>query len=359
MANRSEIQVPAGKRVTLAQVASAAGLARTTVSDILNRNAGGKYSECTRELVSQTVARLGYAPYRPAQQLARGKSGQVGLLLTRDFSNPFWARVANAVERALRARKYRLQLAVSENDPDAEAAHARQLRDDGVEGLIVGPVYEPKDAELHQAYLRGLLPLVIFGMRSDRFDSVVIDERASGDLATTHLQGLGHRRIGYIAAPDADLDAAEVSRFSAMRDRLRTAGTYEPRWIIRHPDQGRYEDFAAAADRFAAQWLAAPADQRPTAVLCHNDQCATAALACFHRRGLAVPGDLSVVAFDNLPEAAFLIPALTTIDNCVEQQMSAAVDLLVQRLDAGRGRARTVVIPPRLVVRDSTSPPAA
>ncbi|NJL30663.1 MAG: LacI family transcriptional regulator, partial [Phycisphaerales bacterium] len=192
--------------MTLEQVAVATGLGRTTVSDILNRNVGDKYSRATREQVLKAVRHLGYTPSRAAQVMARGRSGLVGLLLTRDFSNPFWARVANHVEQELRARQFRMQLAITQGRPEDERQLVDQLYGDQIEGLIMGPVYETLDLEEHHNVLRGRLPVVLFGgICGNDFDNVALDHEAGKRIALEYLLARGHKRIGYLCAPPSRL----------------------------------------------------------------------------------------------------------------------------------------------------------
>lgn len=340
-------------RVTLEDVASLAGLGRTTVSDILNRDGGDRYSAETRDRVLQAVQRLGYAPSRAAQQLARGRSGLIGLLLTRDFSNPYWARVANLIESEFRRRKFRLQLAVADGDRDAELDHLRRLHGDGVEGLIIGPVYEEKDVQRHAPYLHGQIPAVILGGRVGRPDVVAEDGYAGGILSTDHLLAMGHRRIAALAVPDADLENADRTRFSALRDRLRERRLYDGAWVVQQADTGRFADSFATAQEFAQRWLATPSNERPTAVVCHNDQVAMATLSAFAQQGIRVPDDLSVVGYDNLPESPYLVPPLTTVDNHIDRQVAEAVELLVSRINRRRRGQEERLIQPTLVERGS------
>ncbi len=342
------------RRVTLEQVASAAGLARTTVSDILNRNVGDKYSRATRDRVLKAVRTLGYTPSRAAQVMARGRSGLVGLLLTRDFSNPFWARVANFVEQELRSRTYRMQLAVTEGNPEQERKLIQQLDGDQVEGLIIGPVYESIDLEEHHNVLRGRLPTVLFGGFCDsQFDNVALDHEAGKGMAITYLQERGHRRVGYLCAPPSRLRPDQPNPAYPVYRMFEARGLLQPQWFTWQNDTGRFEDFYQTCGEFVKRWKQADPATRPTAVICHNDQVAMTAYRALHEAGLSVPGDLSMVGYDNLPETAYLPPPLTTVDNQVQQQMRALVQRLVERLDHPRQTVQQIMIRPTLVERAS------
>ncbi|HEV7298652.1 MAG TPA: LacI family DNA-binding transcriptional regulator [Tepidisphaeraceae bacterium] len=345
---------PGGGRVTLEHLAAATGLARTTISDIMNRNVGTKYSAETRDRVMKAVNELGYLPVRAAQQLARGRSGQIGLMLTRDFSNPFFARVADVVEREVRKLGYRLQMTVTDGEEGSEAERLRQLQSDAVEGLIIGPVYEKLDLDMHANLLKGSLPTVLFGGSiGSVFDEVAIHDAIGWRLAIQHLTERGHRNIAFLSAPPSRLTADNVNeRFSALLE-LRVAGVFHAEWIFWQHDTGRFEDSLAVSREFSQRWLQAPADDRPTAVICHNDQVALTALSAFHEAGIRVPNDLSLIGCDNLPESAYLVPSLTSIDNHVDEQMRQAVNRLMARIESPGADRATIVVQPSLVTRGS------
>lgn len=340
-------------RVTLADVAALAGVGRTTVSDILNRGGEGRYAQDTREKVMEAVHDLGYAPSRAAQQLAHGRSGLVGLMLTRDFINPYWARVADGVEKGLRRHGRRMQLAITQGDQDMEMQHMRQLHADGVEGVIIGPVYETADLEQHAAYFQGRLPTVIFGTTLEGYDSVSNAHRAEGELAMDHLMQRGHRRVGYLCVPDADLEADRDSRYAALRERLRPMGLLDTTWVYPEPDLGDYRQFRTVATGFAKRWLGTDPGNRPTAMLCHNDQVSMATLAVLTEAGICVPDDVSLLGFDNLPECEAVHPTLTSVDSLASLQMDRAADLLVHRIAQPSREVSTFQPEPRIVERRS------
>lgn len=342
------------RRVGIKDVAAAVGLGKTTVSDILHREVGGKYPAETRERVLEAVRRLGYSPASSAQQMRRGRSRVVGLLLTQDFTNPFWARLTHFTERALRDRGYRLQLAIADSDAVTELDAVRQLASDRVEGLIIGPFAQQTDFEPLRAFL-GRAPVVMYGMQVAGFDAVRLDLRAAGRLIVDHLWDRGHRRIGSLGVPDMDLEIETDTKFASVRDELRRRDAYRSEWVVRLPDYGRFEDGRAAATQFAQRWLAMLPHDRPTAMVAHNDQVAMTALASFHALGVRVPNDLSIVGYDNLPESAHFIPALTTVDPHVDQQMTRAVDLIFERLKHPGREPHVELVEPSLVSRASVS----
>ena len=305
------------RRVTLSMVADEVGLGVTTVSDILNRGAGDRYADDTRRRVESAVERLGYTPSRAAQSTRSGRSGVVGLLLTRDFSNPFWARFADTTEKALRRRGYFAQLGVCDGDPETETRHMQRLLGDRAEGLIIGPIYEEKDLRSHGRLVGGLIPTVVFGSDGvTKLDTVDVDVEANGELIAGHLAARGHRRVALLGDPAEDPLAYERSVFHAIEAALAAAGRPVDRsWIFPQRDRGRSEDAYATAAAFAHRFKQTVPEAKPTAVVCHNDQFAAAALCAFDAAGLRVPEELSVIGHDNLPESRFTIPPLTTLDS--------------------------------------------
>ena len=125
---------------------------------------------------------LGYVPSMAARQLRRGRSGRIGLILTTDFSGQFFAEAAAAIERELRERRFRLQLAVTNGDAQTEYEQMVRLQEDEVEGVIFGPVYETSDLEQHRSFFQGRVPTVLFGGTcGSEFDEVALDHVAARD----------------------------------------------------------------------------------------------------------------------------------------------------------------------------------
>ncbi|MEM1098645.1 MAG: LacI family DNA-binding transcriptional regulator [Planctomycetota bacterium] len=345
--------------MTLSMVADDVGVGVTTVSDILNRGAAGRYSAEMRRRVQEAVERLGYTPHRGAQLMKRVRSGVVGLMLTRDFANPFWARFADETEKAVRSRGYLLHLAVCDGDPHTEAAQMQRLMSEQVEGLIIGPIYEEKDLETHRNIVRGQVPTVIYGFDVTEHDVVQTNSRANGVLVGEHLLAAGHQRVAALGDPSADEVAFERNSFGGLDAALREAGhRLLPEWIVRQDDDGRLQTAYETAGRFAARWKATPVADRPTAVACHNDQFAIAALCAFAEAGIRIPDDLSVVGHDNLPESRYTVPPLTTIDIDVPGLITAATDLLTSRITGKSRERQSVSQAGRIVVRRSTMPAA-
>jgi LacI family transcriptional regulator len=339
--------------VTLESLAQATSLGRTTISDILNGKNLSRYAESTRQRVQEAAEQLGYSPSHAARQLARGRSGMVGLMLTRGLSNPYWGRLVQVLERRMHEVGYRLQLGVAEGDPEAEARHLRQLESDGVEALIVGPVYELSDLEQHRQYCRGQLPIFVFGAPIAGYQAVGPDHYHGARLAVNHLLANGHRRIGYLCSPDADLAHPVSERLLGIRDGLVEADCYEPSQIATLPDSGEFEQMRVAALRFGRGWLHQSPSERVTAVICHNDQYAMTTLEAFYELGIRVPDDISLIGFDNLPESRYFVPPLTTVDGHLDEQIERLLAMVMSGLNPVQENYASKVIAPTLVQRQS------
>ncbi len=343
-------------RNKLADIASSIGVSLTTVSDVLNRPAGARYSVKTQERIRVAAAEFGYIPSRSAQQLASGKSQEIGLLLTRSFSNPYWARVADHLESAIRSHGYRAQLAIVDSARHDPTPPLRHFRSAAIDALIAGPIYEDSDLKAIRCLLGPQIPVALFGMNFPHYDCVSADEPEAGRIATQHLLDLGHQRFAFLCAPFAD-PARAGGKFNGMLNHLHQAEMiFDMDWMFAAPDTGSFITDFDAAQHLASRWLACPAAKRPSAVICHNDQAAMVALRAFTEAGIRIPTDLSVVGFDNLPESGYMIPPLTTVDFHVDLQMTQLVEAVFRRLDKRTAPILHAKPVPTLVLRASTGP---
>lgn len=338
------------------EISDYTGLSRATVSDIINRDEGDRYSSETRDKVHKAVEALGYTPVRAAQQLARGRSGVIGVLLTRDFNNPFFARFAILLEKNIRSCGYRLQLVTELGGIGSETELLRQFRADAVEGAIVGPVYQHKDLEHYRKALGRNVPAVLFGSLFDcEFDQIALDHRMGRRLAVEHLISMGHRRIGYIAMPSPRGQNGEPcfehDSFRVMQEK----GVAQPEWIVWREDTGNFESVESACKEMLARWMTRPADERPTALICHNDQIAMVAIHVFSQAGVKIPEDVSLVGDDNLLESAYMVPPLTTIDFHIDRQAAMVIECLNRRIQEPLLARQTLIVEPSLVVRHSVA----
>ncbi len=338
-----------GSRITLASVAKEAGLSVTTVSDILLRGVDSRYNAKTCRRVQKLANELGYTPSRAAQQLAKGRSGEIGLLLTRTLNNPYWARALSDIEMELRKRNYRLQLTVIDALVEDPTKHLQELISGRVEALIVGPIYDPARFEKIKAALPEDFPICTFGANLGEFDMVGVDEESAARQATQHLVDVGHRRINYLCAP-----ANDFTKLNQMKTVLQAGGLdFDPDWLCIHIDNGCFDEISNVCEAFAKQWTTALPETRPSAMVCHSDSVALTAISALDKAGIRVPEDISIIGCDNLPESPYLVPALTSIDCRINEQMAAVVDLATTRIN-NTGRKREVrIFDPELIPRES------
>ena len=351
-------------RVTLQTVADRVGVSRMTVSNAFSRP--DQLSPALRSRILAAAEELGYSgPDPTARALARGSTGAVGVLLTDSleyaFSDEVATRFLGSMSAGLASTGLALTLLSASEGP---VLPARELPLDGA------VVYSclPESPSLDWL-IRRRLPLVYVDQPPNpSHPSVNIDDRGGARAGARHLVELGHRRIavltsnsagphGVLTDPSALRDAYVAGeRLRGWLDELGAVGVQPP--IMVEP----YLPALGFADRLLD--LADP----PTAVLCFSDAIALTVVGAARRRGLDVPGDLSVVGFDDAPMAARVTPGLTTIAQDVDAKGRAAASLLVTEMAArrivaaaaGRGPGhapRRVVLPTSLVVRGSTAPP--
>ncbi|MFE2753815.1 LacI family DNA-binding transcriptional regulator [Actinosynnema sp. NPDC059335] len=344
----------------LSEIARAAGVSISTVSRVLNRRAG--VNDETRQRVLAVLAEM---PYTPRGLGALQRTGVIGLLVP-ELSNPVFPAFAEALEvRAARLGYSSLLCNTRATGAGAmgEEEYVRMLLARGVEGMVfVSPEITNVEVPLGQAprpsYYAKLLAdgvhMVFLNGATPSLDvpDVTVDEQHAGYAATRHLVELGHRRIGFVSGPARSLPS-----------RLKRAGWAAALEEDGLPATSDYVAHAPFGPEGGAEAVSTLLDTvRPTAVICSSDHMAIGVLREAHRRGLAVPRDLSVVGFDDIPLASYCSPSLTTLAQPIEEMAAAAVDELVHRLDPDRRRRPagnyTRVFRPRLVVRESSAPPA-
>lgn len=344
-----------GSRVTITDVARAAGVSVATVSRALRGLDG--VSPQTRERVQQAATALDYLASPTAISLASGRTSTVGVV-TPVLTRWLFAALVGSIERNVRGRGYHALLLDLEDTRGAEGPARLGLTRDmlwkRVDGLIVLDV-ALTDPEL--ALVRRLgLPLITVGTRLPGWPAVDTDPTGSVSTAVDHLVHLGHTDIAYVATQPVS------SRESRLRLDAFVAAMRRHGLAVR---QTRLLSSVAAASSAARVVLPLIAGGRPpTAVVAGSDEIAIGALAAARRRGLRVPGDLSVVGTDDHAFAEAL--GLTTIRQDVETQGRVAASMLIERIvePAGAGgrmvdsrHSETVVVPTGLVVRESTGPP--
>ncbi len=335
---------------TLADVADLAGVSAATVSRVIN--ADKNVREVTRDRVTAAIRALNYTPNLAARSLASAAQTRIGVVYSNPSASYLSAFLLGAMDGAS-ARGVELQLVRCEaGDELSERAAVARLADGGVSGVLL-PSPRSESSVIGQVLAELGAPTVTVGAgRSPQsFSRVRVDDAAAAWEMTNYLLGLGHRRIGFVRGhPKQHASVARATGFAeAMRGHPGASPVYA---------QG-YFTFASALD--AAEELLDLSD-RPTAIFASNDDMAAAVVSLAHRRGLDVPGDLTVVGFDDTQIALTLWPPLTTIRQPMADMAAAAIDLLLREirdLRAGEPAPPTdLIVPHELIQRQSSAAPA-
>lgn len=343
------------RRPTQADVARLAGVSRATVSYVFNGQASGKVpiSPETRTRVLHAIEKLGYEPNAGAQALRSGSTKTIGLILP-DLHNPHFWENADGVEQEARAAGYRLLFSSMDLNTQYGEDVFKDLSGRRIDALILmGSLVDQQSTSAQQILKRSLkrrLPIVeISGgvQQTHAVDFVTADYRAATQDAMAHLLELGHRRIGLVrgvAQPDMALD-----RLHPYQESLRAVGLpVEPGLVV---DCGpTIED----GYQSALQLLASPT--RPTAILAVNDLLAIGVLRAAGDCGLSVPKDVSVVGFDDIQVARYMVPRLTTASRDAVRMGREAVRLALTRIEDPDRPCRVVSVPSEFIVRESTAP---
>ncbi|MBY5164258.1 LacI family DNA-binding transcriptional regulator [Salsipaludibacter albus] len=338
-------QADAGRtdRVTIGDVAERAGVSVATVSRVVNDRYG--VSRETTERVRKVIDELGYASSLVAQGMRSQRTGVIGVLMSR--IEPFGTEILKAVSESLQDSGHELIVfcPASEHAEGWERRSLARLGDSLVDGaLLVAPTVVDVSTDR---------PLVAVDphVGASHLSTVSAENHEGALAATRHLVEIGHRRIGFLGGRQ-DLESSR-QRETGYRRALMDAGIDFDPTLVQHGD------FTEAGAVAPARQLLALSD-RPTAIFAANDRSALSLVRTADELGLRVPDDLSVVGFDNIPEAAQATPPLTTVDQSLHALGRAAITMLLELIDRdGPGAEEPVhhTLPTELVLRRSTAPP--
>lgn len=300
-------------------VAKHIGVSPMTVSRVLNGDP--RVSRKTRERVQTAVKALGYAPNPAARSLAAARTRRIALI----YSNPSAAYLNELLVGLLGESSHQeCQLVLEQCSQRGQAAAMEKILDDGLDGILLPPPLAESSSVVGLLRNRDVPFVTIGTLHAPSEDlSVCIDNVKAARAMTRYLLSLGHRDIGFIRGPRNH--AASTHRYQGF---LATLGEHglEPR-----PDRVRPGAFTYRSGLRAANELLARAN-RPTAIFASNDDMAAAAIATAHRFHIEVPGDLTVVGFDDTPLATAMWPSLTTIRQPIARMASKALALLLEEI---------------------------
>ena len=343
MAVRRSPRPAATQAAGLKDVAKRAGVSTATVSRVINGTA--VVSEEMRRRVEQACATLGYIPNGAARALSTRRTRTIGAVVP-TIENDGFARTVFALQRSLQQAGRTLLLANSDYDPAIELEAVMRLLSQGIDGLML--IGGEHDKLLRKHLDRKHVPVIEAWTLGDPAASVGFDNARAASVLTDHLLDLGHRRIAVVAGKLENNDRA-AARVLGMRESLRRRGLQlQAEWTTAQP-------YRVGEGRRAARQLLS-AGERPTAILCGNDQLAFGVLAEARAMGIAVPCDLSVTGFGDSDYAEFLDPPLTTMRVPAEEIGRRAAAFLLSRIN-GEQAEHDSTVEVELVIRATTAPP--
>ena len=342
--------------VSIREVAARAGVSLGTVSKVLNNSVGAQIAPDTKERVRVAARELGYHPSAVARALVRQRTDALGVIFPQFYKESpirggFFSLVFNEILEAAHTRQQDITILSGRSWVDA-ATSLPMYRDGRCDGYIV--FFQHEESDLIESFTDKEIPFVLVNDCCDdvRVSCVDVDNRLSGRLATEYLLARGHRRIAHL--PGNVPTSPVQGRLQGYRDALSGVGiVFDPR--LAPPGDYFYD---SVAERLTAL-MGLPDGERPTAVFCGSDGIASCALRCLARLGLRVPGDVSVIGHDDLPESAQEHPALTTMRQPFAQIGESVVDELLSVIGNITRRGTKRLLPTELVERESVAEPAA
>ena len=322
---------------SIRDIAERVGASVATVSRVINDS--GYVSAKTRALVQQAIVDLDYMPNAGARRLRSGASRMVGVVLP-SLDVPFFGILAHVIERELFARGLQALICCTDESVDQEARYISTLLSQQVDGVLAASVLT--DTAQYRRIVDAGIPIVALDRDLPGLNvlSVKVDHHLGGRMMAAHLLELGHRRIAVVGAPAHS--APILARVQGVVDCLAGAGLE----AVVH--LGGVHEFDAC------RGLAEVALQgQPTAVIGTTDIAAIGAIHAAIGLGLSVPGDVSVIGFDDLPAARYVLPALTTVAQPLRE---IGVQAVAQLCGLMAGEVVEVQeLPLRLVLRDTTA----
>jgi DNA-binding LacI/PurR family transcriptional regulator len=334
----------ASRPAVMADVAKLAGVSHQTVSRVINASAHVRPE--TRQRVLAAMGRLDYRPNPAARALVTGRSGTLGVV-SFDTTLHGPASTLFAIEQAAHAAGYFITIvSLLAIDRSSVMEAIERLRMQGVDGILLITPHEGA-AEALVNLPTGVPVVAVEAGRPDSVPLVAVDQLSGAVSATQLLLDLGHRTVSHIAGPRDFLEAQQ--RLAGWRATLEAAGAEIPPELV--------GDWSPRSGYQLGLQLAQ--DPEVTAVFVSNDQMALGLLRALHERGREIPREVSVVGFDDIPEARYFMPPLTTVRQNFAEVGRGSLRLLLEIMAGDGDGPQELAIAPELVVRRSTGPPPA
>lgn len=333
------------RRIDIRTVAASAKVSVATVSRVINNIAN--VDPVLSKRVWEAISRLGYIPNNQARALVSGRSRLLGVIIS-DITNPFFPELIQGFEEEAVAAGYETLIGSTGYDLRRMEVCVQRMLERKVDGVAVMTfgIEEP----LLERFALKKIPMVFIDVAPDKkgFSAIHIDYDHGIHEAVQHLAVLGHRRIGFIAGP-AGLHSAQA-REQAFRSAAASIGLDLPKEYV------YIGDYTMEGGSRAAEHILKLA-QPPTAIVCSNDMTAIGAMHAASRLGMKIPADLSLIGFDDIGIARYMLPPLTTVRMSGREIATSAVKTLVASMKEGSEKTADETVITRLVVRQSTSIP--
>ncbi len=332
-------------RPTIAQIAQIAGVSVPTVSKVLNGRAD--VAQPTRERIEQVIEEYGFVRNRAARALRKGKTGLIDLILPH-LDDEYFLPILEGVSQVLGEAEARMVLTPTHYQAEEEVQWIDTVLDYSTDGILT---VLPSEEAIRHLECSGLPFVLIHNQGGSRptTPSVMITSWEGGFEATTYLINLGHRRIAYIGKNAPARDAIE--RIAGYRAALDVAQ------LPIDPQLQCDGDFSEAAGYAAAKALL-ELSEPPTAIFAGNDRQAAGVYSALHELGKSVPGDISVIGFDDLPYTKIMNPPLTTVHAPRLELGRTAAMMLLRLIDGEELAMPRVLLPTRLIKRQSCHSPS-
>ncbi len=335
--------------VTLKELAVRANVHPSTISRVANNDPGLRIAPATRARIEALLRETGYQPNGIARGLKLRQTNVLAVVIP-DVTNPFFAALFRGVEDAASPRGFNVLLCNTDGSPERQRSHLQTLEARRVDGVILA------SSVLKDPGVRNLrkqrTPYVLVNRFSDEGEDPFVgsDDLVGGQLATSHLIELGHRRIGHLAGKSS-VSTGVLRRRGFQSAHQLAAVPADPQLIV---EAGYTEEGGA----LAARRLFALHD-RPTALFAVTDLAALGAAEAARRLGLRIPEDVAIVGYNDIPLASRVSPGITTMHVPIHEFGSIAVSLMLEQIENDKPTRHRVLFTPELVVRGSTVADAA